>query len=75
MTFPLKAAGVRTDDSIKKLATDVEPLAITDEQIETDRDRDVAERRKADERDPDWSDEKPEAEKGIDDKSWDRRPE
>ena len=69
VTFPLKAAGVRTDDSIKKLATDVEPLAITDEQTETDRDREIAVRRKADERDPDWSDEKPEANKEVEEKA------
>ena len=68
VTFPLKAAGVRSDETIKKLATEVEPLAIVDEQAEADRDRDAVVRRKADERDPDWSDEKPDANKEIEDK-------
>ena len=30
VTFPLKAAGVRADETIKKLATEVEPFAIMD---------------------------------------------
>ena len=40
-----------------------------DEQAEADRDRDAVVRRKADERDPSWSDEKPEANKGIEDRA------
>ena len=49
------------------MATEIEPLPVTSEEAEIDRKRDTTERRKADERDPAWSDEKFEAMKGIED--------
>ena len=64
VVFPLKAAKIRADETLDKVATEIEPLPITSEEAEIDRKRDTAERRKADERDPAWSDEKAEAMKG-----------
>ena len=67
VVFPLKAAKVRAGDTLDKVANEIEPLPITSEEAEDDRKRDTAERRKADERDSAWSDEKSEAMKGIED--------
>ena len=58
VVFPLKAAKERADETIDKVAIEVVPLPVTSEEAEIGRKRDTTERRKADERDPVWSDEK-----------------
>ena len=65
VVFPLKVAKTRVEETIDKVADNVEPLAITSEEAETIRSMDMIAQRKADEHDPPWSDEKPEAIKGI----------